>query len=277
MMAELLGQLGSLRNEVIVVGGQAVAWWTYYYESKLVPAPGVVTSKDIDFCADTKTVERCGHKLNVAPSLPRSEHVTVNTGRLIWLLNGQSIGIDFLSAPFGSTYARIDGRAVEVEIPTAKFGPISIRMMHPVDCVRTRICNVSSDGGLRRDTEHTLRQLRASIAFTRAFLVDQLDQSNGARGDIRDVLACNEELLKFCYFNRHAKAVYLQHAIDPLDAITLDARLPQKFVSIRYPRFTAKLELRRARYARLRAGRTEKAETALIAERGFDTPPTHGR
>ena len=266
MMSALLGQLGPVRNEVVVVGGQAVAWWTYYYASQLVTAPGLVTSMDIDFCADTATVKRCGEQLNVVALLPGHDEVTLNSGRVNWQLNGQSIGIDFLSAPFGRTYEQINSRAVEIEIPTIKFGPISIRMMHPVDCVRTRVCNVSSDGGLGRDSEHSLRQLRASIAFTRAFLVDQLDQSNAARGDIRDVLACNEELLKFCYFNRHAKAVYLRHAIDPLDAITLDARLPEKFISMRYPRFTAKLGQHRASYAAHRAGRSpENIKKVVVA------------
>jgi hypothetical protein len=38
-------------------------------------------------------------------------------------------------------------------------------------------------------------------------------------------------------------------AIDPLDAVALDERLPEKFLSIRYPRFKIKLMMKREHYA----------------------------
>jgi hypothetical protein len=165
---------------------------------------------------------------------------------------GNRLALIFSARPFGLNYAETAQRAVEVEFPTANFGTISMRIMHPIDCIRSRVCNVSQDGGLGRESGHALRQLRASIAFTRAFLDDQLEQGDGSSTDLREVTDCNEALLMFCYFNRHAKAVYLRHGIDPLDAITLDPRLPAKFLSIRYPRFKAKLQARRERYAKLR-------------------------
>lgn len=168
---ELLARILELAGtEMILVGGQALAFWAAYYG---VPAPPTAVTKDVDFLGTRADVERLARGLGARATFRRQRDLTLLTGQIEKELPGGGyVNIDVLSRVYGSVSTdSIMKHSIVAENPAGKF-----RVMHPVDVLQGRLENVY--GLPEKQDEHGIAQLRLAVATVREFLNDIAAQEN---------------------------------------------------------------------------------------------------
>lgn len=254
----LLARLGDVAEQVVLVGGQAVNVWSEFYVAQgradeLIPdAPFV--SKDIDFCASRATVQVVAARLPTGRAkFANLDEATPQVGLVQFIDEaGQQRQIDFLGAPFGMETKAITDASVPLDVLDAQGCPTGhrFRVMHPVDCMESRVHNVV---GLAHayDSLHGRKQLRASIVCAREALKDILDMpATESFNPVRAALDLNERIFDLCLRDRHGRVVHARTGIDPFDAVLADPRLGEGFTTTRFPQVCARLATLRAKLSR---------------------------
>ncbi len=161
----VLHRLQKLTDEghTVVVGGQAVYFWAYYFSQQdptlLRGAPP--TSKDLDLCGNRDTVIRAAELLGGEPLLPSIDHHTPNAGIVRFRdADGHDRILDIITAPYGLLKRDLIQAAVRVRYQPPGSRAVHFWVMNPVHCMQSRVKNVV---GLRQRSRHSLRQLRVSI------------------------------------------------------------------------------------------------------------------
>lgn len=164
-------------TEMVLVGGQALAFWAAYYE---VPAPAIAVTKDVDFVGTRADVERLARGLGGKATFPRQRDLTLLTGQVEKNLpGGDYINIDVLSGVYGKVSTESLGkRAVAVEIAAGKF-----RVMHPLDALQGRLENVY--GLVEKQDEHGVAQLQLAVSMACEFLKDIASQEAASQDTAR--------------------------------------------------------------------------------------------
>ena len=171
MLARILELAGP---EMILVGGQALAFWADYYS---VPAPPVAVTKDIDFLGTRADVERLARGLEAKATFRRQRDLTLLAGQIEKdLPGGDYINIDVLSRVYGSVSTEsLAQRALVAESPAGDF-----RIMHPMDVLQGRLENVY--GLVDKQDEHGIAQLQLAVTMVREFLRDLTSQEAERQG-----------------------------------------------------------------------------------------------
>lgn len=134
----VLQQLGDLTSKIVLVGGQALAFWANHYADRIRPT-GPVNSKDIDFCGFTDAVEIAAERLGGTFQIPEPFSNTPNTGLVAFKdRRGQERRMDFLGDVYGLDSKEVIEWAIEVEVPVVG-GDIAFKVMHPFHCLKSRI------------------------------------------------------------------------------------------------------------------------------------------
>lgn len=166
---ELLQRILELAGtDMILVGGQALAFWAAYYR---VPAPPTAVTKDVDFLGTRADVERLARGLGAKPTFRRQRDLTMLAGQIEKELPGGGyVNIDVLSSVFGNVSTNsIAKRSIISESPVGKF-----RIMHPLDVLQGRLENTYALA--EKQDEHGIAQLQLAIAMVREFLGDIVSQ-----------------------------------------------------------------------------------------------------
>ena len=217
-------------TEMVLVGGQALAFWAAYYQ---VPAPAIAVTKDVDFVGTRADVERLARGLGGKATFPRQRDLTLLTGQVEQNLpGGDYINIDVLSGVYGKVSAESLGkRAIVVETTAGKF-----RVMHPLDVLQGRLENVY--GLVEKQDEHGVAQLQLAVSMVREFLKDIATQEAAGQDAVRrpvtlrhfrriETLALSDAGRKIA--KRHQ--VYVADAIEPLPLLHIEPfrkkKLPQ--------------------------------------------------
>lgn len=244
-----LQKLGTELERIILVGGQAVNFWSEQYLERVpaLQAEAPYASKDIDFAGDQRAVRACAARLGGQALLPQPFEPTPNSGIVVFVDDaGSQWTIDFLAVVAGVNDDRLKNMAIpaELENEDGSMSGIELRVMHPLLCLKSRTYNVINLPGYQ--TPHALKQFRASVFCMREFLIDMLND-----GYVREVLELHEQIFWHAWTKDGIKAAHLGGA-EPFSAIVLDPRLPEKFRTVRYPQMKALLEKRRAHVLRKR-------------------------
>lgn len=173
---ELLAQILELAgNDMILVGGQALAFWAAYYHT---PAPTIAITKDVDLLGTSADVKRLAHGLDARAVFPRKRALTMLVGQVLKdLPGGDYVNIDVMFRVYGDiTTEVIASRAVLAENPAGPF-----RVMHPLDVLQGRLENVH--GLSAKQDEHGVAQLRLAIDVARRFVGDIASQETAATDD----------------------------------------------------------------------------------------------
>lgn len=151
---EVLRRLGDLTNRIVLVGGQALAFWVEHYTDRIATS-GPVSSRDIDFGGTKEAVTIAADRLDGTPRTPEPFSNTPNTGLVEFVdPGGHKRWIDFLGELYGEglNLSAIEEMAVGVDVPDG--GDVTtFLVMHPVHCLESRISNV---GGLPQSYETPL-------------------------------------------------------------------------------------------------------------------------
>jgi hypothetical protein len=199
----------------IVVGGQSINIWSELYEGKdaALDELGSLTSKDIDFYqnkeAQTTLVSRLDEgKLHI----PDADDHTPNASVVVGKLGDRKVEVDFLATVQGIPGNDLEKNAMGVEL---KAGGVVAQLMHPLDCVKSRLANINS---LKRFTEHSVVQAIASVRILDCFIDDLLRLGDEGHKMVTDILAKLEYVIRDNYLGREA---YLKFG----DRLELDAIL----------------------------------------------------
>lgn len=237
----------------IVVGGQSVNIWAELYAARNLSLGelGPFTSKDVDFFRNKAAAEALADRLEdgtiFLPTL--ADMATPSAAVVVGNLNGRRLQVDFMSTVLGVDDDAILKNFVAIE---GSIGDkvVSLFLMHPLDCVRSRLANVNT---LRRHDDHSLRQAAASLSVLDAFIQDLLDAGNAKASQrvLRD--------LQFVVRDLHlGKASHLAFG-DRLDPLALmgryleEQRLDERWRSLALRRAVERLRRRSARLERLHA------------------------
>jgi hypothetical protein len=162
----LLAHILSLAGErMVLVGGQALAFWAAYYA---VPQPAATVTKDADFLGTADDVRRIAGGLGGQARFPHDKALTALAGQVTRSLpGGDYVNIDVLHRLHGDVSVQAArARAVQVESEAGRF-----TVLHPLDVLQGRLDNLH---GLReKQDEHGAAQLALAIGITRAFLADE--------------------------------------------------------------------------------------------------------
>jgi hypothetical protein len=257
----------SADRRIVLVGGQAVAFWTRFLEASC-PELGLsqpLASKDIDFEGSAQSVRRAATLLAGTMKIASMDDNTPNTGIVLFTdADGIRREIDFIEAPLGLTARDVRDTAVQLVVPGDHGTPeVPIWVMHPERCMESRIVNATDLG---KTSPLAMRQLEASIVCARAwsrFVLDNRQLPLERR--VRAVLKLNERVFRKCVGDRRFRAVALDHNVHPFEAVLVDdERLPEDVRAQRYPQMREQLDerLKRDRSNRARAARARAARAA---------------
>jgi hypothetical protein len=238
---EVLEKLGASRLEsLILVGGQAAAFWIAKYE---IADPRRVTTRDIDvFLSEHRpgVALECAKDLSGELIIVREPRVP-DVARVRFSVGGAELQIDFLRSLHGISSSDLVSSKLGIldERASAKI----VYIMHPVLALASRLFNTFELPG--RLTRENLSRLRLSVEAVRAYLTEQLSTEAATR---RDVLPGIERIYRLA-LHRTGLTAWLEHAIDLLRAIPDSSDLtccPPDFLEKRYPRMLNMVERKRS-------------------------------
>lgn len=213
--ADLLERILRLAGaEMILVGGQALAFWAAYYHTS---APTIAITKDVDLLGTKSDVERLARGLDARMVFPHKRDMTMLVGQVLKdLPGGNYVNIDVMFRVYGDiTTEAITTRAVLAESAAGRF-----RIMHPLDVLQGRLENVH--GLSAKQDEHGVAQLRLAIDMVQKFVSDIASQEStvadkGSRPVVLRHLARIEALSLSDAGRKVAKryGVHVADAIDP--------------------------------------------------------------
>jgi len=220
--------------EATLVGGQALAFWADHLEAPRPAELEPTVTADADFIGDSTLAVKLGKRLGWKTWTPTLDDATPNTGKVTHRLRGGVKQVDFLSGVVGLTTKDVVRRAVEVHV--RRIG--TIRVMHPVDVLDSRIQNLHLLPGKR--TPAGIAQARLALEVVRAFIRQVIETSDERAGLklLERVAAIAADIASI--------RVFVLYGIDPLDAVPIDSfRTTPKLHKLRWPRIVAGVRAKR--------------------------------
>lgn len=233
----MLERLAPVAQNIVLIGGQAVLFWTSRYLDRVeeLRQNAPYSTKDLDFCGTAADAQACAERLGARCR----EYAPKDRSPCSAIVQLGDLQIDFLRVPYGiSSAQQLFDRSVRYA-----YG----RVMHPMHLLESRVANVA--GLPDHQTERGEKQLRGAILCMRELLIDTLDQSAHEPRAIRSALQLMERIFKLAE-SVSGIAVCVRHKLDVLDAVVLDQRLPRAFLDQRLPQAQAKVLALRTQHER---------------------------
>jgi len=245
---EVLDKLGASQLErLILVGGQAAAFWIAKYE---IADPRRVTTKDIDFFLSERrpgVAVDCAKDLSGELLIVKEPRVP-DVARVRFSVGGVELQIDFLRSLYGISAS--DLRSSKLGIVDDRASGKILYIMHPVLALASRLINTFELPG--RLTEENLSRLRFLVEAVRAYLTDQVSVGSAIR---QDVLPSIDRIYGLTV-HRIGLTAWLDYAIDLLRGVPDSSDLtgcPPGFLQKRYPQMLSAVERKRSAGSKRRA------------------------
>ena len=202
-----------------------------------------MTSEDVDFYASREAAKAFAAKLGSAKIyIPQIDDHTPNAAVVVGLLGAREIKVDFMHSILGVDAKSIENNFITLTGPrTHGEGEIEILLLHPLDCLRSRLSNIND---LKRNDLHSLSSAKAAVLVLDAFINNLLEVgwSKEAQCTLRDL-----------YFVIHhsclGKIANLEFGLDPtwiLEKYIKDERLDERWRSFQLAKSVEKLKAREA-------------------------------
>jgi hypothetical protein len=169
--------------KVILVGGQALAYWAQYFGVS-PPERMQHVSRDIDFlaesAADFSEVQRFSRLLGGYSIFPSKHSLTALVGQAVKEISEEEyFNIDVLYKVLSGTEG-VRGRALEVHLNKSVF-----RVMHPLDVLASRLINLYKIP--EKQTEIGQMQLDIAISIGREYLrhLSRSDDNSEVRASMK--------------------------------------------------------------------------------------------
>lgn len=211
-----------LSGDAVLVGGQSLVVWAHHFgiEPRYPLIPFI--SNDVDFLAGRHLAEEIAGQLGGKLFVPKiDDHVIVNTAVVTFGVDEDYERVDFLANVAGMDSRKIRERAIAV-----KAWNIEIHVMHPVDCLESRIHNLDLLPEKRNDVG--IAQANLAIEIVRALIEEVLQ-----RGEERHALKLAEHI-GYLSRSREAANAFVSYGIEVLHAVPIDL-MPAGFQAKRWP------------------------------------------
>lgn len=201
--------------DTVVVGGQALNIWAEHYHSRCqaeFDALAPLASKDIDFFGNRHAAEVVARHFALPLAIPDRDDLTANSALIELSINGSVYIVDFLNDVAGVDIERMPCRAVPMTVQDSRQPgtSINVRVLHPMDVLRSRIAGVLI---LRRSDAQSIRHLRAAPIIVREYLRDLLDRTDQDPKAIKRAQKLVEEVIEIASTPLN-DAIYDKHAVD---------------------------------------------------------------
>lgn len=168
--------------ELVLVGGQALAFWAGHYDVPEPDALGPAVSRDVDFFtsdANNSAPLRAFARAIGGRSLVQPiEAITALVGSAIApAQDGGTYNVDLLHQVVGLDRAEIEAHAVEVPLADSHA---RIRVMHPVHVLQSRNANLHKLAS--KQNEIGCKQFALAISVARAYLQDRIGSIEALHG-----------------------------------------------------------------------------------------------
>lgn len=248
---EQLSDFLHVQPGVVLVGGQALAFWADYYQALGTGYEAGLT-RDLDFfgtrdqahvhalALQTRFPERVRFQMATLDTPPPSTAVI-----FVEDIEGQldPLVIDYVSAMAGYQY-ETERRMLEHAQHVTVAG-VDIRAMHPFDCLKSRIHNLALIPAKR--SELGVEQARTAIRVVRAMLAEHCQM--GWEMERASALPVAEAVIELA-LHRHGMQARHLYCLDVLQGVPVEA-FCRRFQDTRWPQARAYVDRRFARrYAR---------------------------
>lgn len=176
MPAEMVRRvLESVTPDVMLIGGQALAYWMGYYDIRTPDAAAPAISRGVDFftrdAANTGPLKLFSRAIRGREEVNDIRNLSVLIGSAIAPAEeGRIYNLDLLHDVVGVQRDRLEANAVRVPIPGAS---VVLRVMHPLDVLQS--CNVNLYSLPEKQDEAGQFQLRLAIEVANAYLEQQIE------------------------------------------------------------------------------------------------------
>jgi hypothetical protein len=199
-------------NGMILIGGQALAFWSAYYDT---PAPVIAITRDVDLIGTRADVERLARGLDATVVYPKRGDMTLLVGQVAKdLPGGNYLNIDVVSRVYGQLSTEIiASRAVKARSPAGNF-----LVLHPLDVLQGRLENVY--GLPDKQDEHGIAQLNLAIEVAQRFLADiAVLEATGPDKSARPVALNHVARIERLALSDAGRKVVKRHGVHVADAI----------------------------------------------------------
>lgn len=223
----------------LLVGGQALAFWSDHLRVERPSMLASVVTADADFIGDSALARELGKRLGWKTWIPTLDDATPQTGKVTRRTRDGVKEVDFLSGVIGLTTKDVERRAVEMKVPAIGL----LRVIHPIDLLDSRVQNLHLLPEKRN--EHGIAQAQLSVDVARAWVRHEI----AARGE-RVGLKLLERIGAIAA-DIAAVRVFLLHGIDPLLAVPVDEfRTTPALHDRRWPQIRRDVQRRRRAVAK---------------------------
>lgn len=172
--------LESAPGDVVLVGGQALAYWMAWYGIGHPDWNTPAISRDVDFftpdASNVAPLSALAQAIGGRAHFQRKEALTALVGSATAPAEADRFyNVDLIHSVVGLKREQVDANAINVDLP----GGRALRVMHPLDVLRSRSANLHSLSEKRDEAGR--QQLRLAIAMARAYLEDRIDSLPGPK------------------------------------------------------------------------------------------------
>ena len=249
---QLLGQIGGVAPEIVLVGGQALGFWAHYYRARLPGDLVPYVTLDVDFLGTSVHARTFADKLPGAEFyVPRLDDHTPSSGRIVARnILGRTLEVDFLHSMVGLSERDVQRNAVEIKDPN---GRLLVRVMHPFYCLESRVKNLVLLPG-KRD-RYGIAQANLAVQTMRLHISHVLREADG----IRKALDLVERIAELA-LSEPGKRCFIEYGVDLLRAVPARSILVAQFQERRWPQIKAQVREKRIVLRRL-VGLASRAPT----------------
>lgn len=175
MPAELVQRvLESAPPDVVLIGGQALAYWMGHYAIHTPGSTAPAISRDVDFftrdAANTAPLMQFARAIRGRAQVRDTQGLSALIGSATAPAEeGRVYNVDLLHDVIGLKRDRIEANAVSVPVPGTS---IMLRVMHPLDVLQSRNANLHSL--VEKQDEAGRLQLRLAIEVARKYMEEQI-------------------------------------------------------------------------------------------------------
>lgn len=220
---------GTSSENTVLVGGQAVMLWAAYFG--LYPSRASLTAA-VGYLGKTSEAKRLSVALQLPHriALPSMADATPSTAVLSIKLPGYA---DAVVVDYFSGVAGIEAGAAEKAAVTIAYQGVRVRVMHPIDCLKSKLANLHLLAS-KRTPEGIEQAMLATriVAASLAMAIDQWDDTRAILRAIESVAAIAQSkaavhCLKHFGVDCGAALPEKKIAAAPLPARFLDQRWPR--------------------------------------------------
>ena len=242
--------LESAEADSLLVGGQALALWAELYGVSIPEELSQGISGDVDFIGSVSAASALGERLNCRERMGSKWKLyrvtpgdaTPQTAKLGMTVPGLGVKeIDFLGSIVGLDTKDARDDAVEVTLGSGK----TIRVLHPIDVLRSRLHNLASLESKRGEQGYA--QARLAISVVTAFLRQQ-----AAEASKRELLDHVKEIREIA-LDRGLAKVYYECGFDVLSCVPVEQIQDENFRRLRWPQILDEVKEVRAKQAKVQS------------------------